>query len=110
MSPYRLKLSFRARQDAHGIYEWLAQHSFPGATAWFDEFLGTLDKLHADPLRLPQAPEAEDLGIDLREIAFKTRKGNTYRILFLVTEDTIQIAAIRGTGQDLATLNDLEIT
>jgi len=37
---------------------------------------------------------------DVREVLFKTRKGNPYRILFTIQEAEVLILRVRGPGQD----------
>ena len=55
------------------------------------------------------APEADDLGIHLLQRMFKTRRGNSYRLLFIICAETVHILALRGMGQDLLHDGDIDI-
>jgi plasmid stabilization system protein ParE len=109
MKKYRLAVSWRADQDADGIFEWLATRSAAGALAWFSAFRDTLRDIAQKPQSYSRAPEADTLDRDIRQALFKTRRGQFYRILFVVIEDVIYVVAVRGYGQDLATRDDLEL-
>jgi len=39
------------------------------------------------------------LGVELRQAFFKTRKGNTYRMILKLNPDEVKILRIRGQGQ-----------
>jgi len=109
MKAYRLAISRRADSDADEIYEWLAHRSLAGATRWYLALRKTLHSLTENPGSRGQAPEGELVGRDVRQALFKTRRGRIYRVLFIVVDDTVHVVAIRGYGQDLATLDDLEL-
>jgi len=68
-----------------------------------------LRSLTESPGGRARAPEAELVGRDVRQALFKTRRGRIYRVLFIVVDDMVHVVAIRGYGQDLATLDDLEL-
>jgi hypothetical protein len=53
------------------------------------------------------APEADLLGQDIRQFTFRTRRGQIYRSLFLIDGDFIQVLAVRGSGQNLTTAEEL---
>ena len=53
--------------------------------------------------------EADILDRDIRQALFKTWQGRLYRALFVIVEDAVHVVAVRGYGQDLATLDDLDI-
>ena len=59
------------------------------------------------PALLP--PEADEIGVDLKQRIFKTRRGNSFRLLFIVRGDTVHILAVRGAGQNLVSDDNIEI-
>jgi len=109
MTLYRLNLSRQAERDADVIHDWLAKRSAQGAAKWFTAFSEVLHSIVEDPHRHQQAPEASNVGADVRNALFKTRRGHTYRALYVIHGDTVHVIAIRGFGQDLANPDDLQI-
>lgn len=106
---FDVRVSERAERDVDTIFEWLVQRSEDGAVRWYHAYLASLQSLstHAEGCGL--APEAEKLSIDLYQILFKTPKGRVYRSLFVIIGNTIHFVGVRGAGQDLAGLGDLEL-
>ena len=109
MKTYRLAVSQRADQDADAIFDWITERSAEGAIHWFQALRTTLRSLTNSPESHSRAPEAETLGRDIRQAFFKTRRGRTYRVLFVVAEDIVHVVAVRGYGQDIATHGELEL-
>lgn len=105
----RIEFTTRAKQDLREIRDWIAARSRDGAVRWLEALDSACDKLVANAESAVSAAEAEDLGIDLHQQLFKTRRGRPYRMLFLVQDERVVIVAIRGPGQDLANIDDVEI-
>jgi plasmid stabilization system protein ParE len=103
----QVRVSQHAQRDVETILTWLSERSPPGAERWFEKYLETLHKLSERAAGCPLAPEASFTGRELRQLLFKTRRGHTYRSLFLIDGDFIQLLAVRGSGQDLATAEEL---
>jgi plasmid stabilization system protein ParE len=103
----QIRVSFRARQDVEKILSWLSARSLPGAARWFDKYIQSLHSLATQAANCSQAPEASILGYDVRQLLFKTRKGHTYRTVFIIEGDCVQVLAVRGSGQDLLTSEEL---
>ena len=59
--------------------------------------------------RLGVAAESDAFDEDLRQVLFKTRKGNTFRALYVIRGTVVYIVAIRGTGQELVSPDDLAL-
>lgn len=70
-------------------------------------YLETLRKLPLISDNAPLIPEAEEFGQELREVLFKTRQGNPYRLVFLVDDSFIHVLFVRGLGQDYLGPEDL---
>lgn len=105
----QVRVSRRAQRDADVIFDWLAQRSTDGASRWYESYLTILRSLPDRAPGCPIAPEADDLGVDLRQAQFQTRKGRTYRVLFIARETLVHIVGVRGAGQDLVTGDDIEL-
>jgi plasmid stabilization system protein ParE len=105
----RAKLSRRAERDVRTIQNWLVERSRVGALRWLEALEAALDQLPTTAASCPTAPEADDLGLDLRQKLFQTRRGHVYRLVFLIREDTVEVLAVRGTGQDFLTADELEL-
>lgn len=82
MTAYRLQISQRAEQDADAIYAWLAKRSVQGAVSWVAILRETFQSIVENPQRHPHA---------------------------VIRGETIHIVAIRGSGQDLAKPDDLQL-
>jgi len=105
----RVRVSQRAEQDADDIFLWIAARSRDGALRWYEKYLSVLRELPETAASSPSASEADDLGWDLRETLFKTRRGRVYRLVFFIRDATIHILSVRGAGQDLLQQGDLEL-
>jgi plasmid stabilization system protein ParE len=103
------KLSRRAERDVRTIQAWLAERSRAGALRWLDALQAALDQLTEEAASSSYAPEADDLGLDLRQRLFKTRRWHVYRLIFLIREDSVEVLAVRGAGQDLLSAEELEL-
>lgn len=105
----KVRVSTRAERDVDAIYDWLADRSPEGALRWYQTYLSALDGLSVTALGSASAPEADLLGIDLRQAFFGTRKGHVYRFLMVLKDGAIHVVGIRGAGQANATWGDLEL-
>ncbi len=79
-----VRVSGRTEKDVDTIFEWLAKRSKDGAVRWYHAYLISLHSLLIQAEGCGIAPEAEKLGIDLRQFLFKTRSGRVYRSLFVI--------------------------
>ena len=60
-----------------------------------------------DPHRYPQADEAEELGLDLRELSIGVGRGTAHRVLFTIVGDSVIVQRVRQAAQDRLTDDDL---
>lgn len=104
-----VRVSARADADANAIFDWLEVRSPDGAVRWYQAFLAALERLRESADAYSAAPEAHRLGVDLRQVLFKTRKGHSYRALFVIDSEAVHIVSVRGAGQDLASADDIEL-
>jgi plasmid stabilization system protein ParE len=86
--------------DIRAAVAWLRSRSSPSAAArWHAGILAAVRSLASQPGRSPQADEAADLGIDLRELLYGRRRG-VYRILFTIDGPVVHVHRIRHAAQD----------
>ena len=104
-----VRFSQRAKRDVLEIQSWIRGRSSEGATKWLAALEQALRQLSVSAVSCPAAPEADEIGVDLKQRLFKTRRGNSYRLLFIIESDTVQILAVRGSGQDLLNDKDLDL-
>lgn len=105
---YRVTLSRRAERDIRTIRDWIKARSVSGASRWLDVLEDALLQLPLVAATCVAAVEAVEIGLDLRQRIFKTRRGHPYRLVFLIRNETIQVLAVRGSGQDLLQPDDID--
>ena len=88
-----------AENDLDRILLWLNERSPLGALTWLKRWEEVVLTLAHDPNRCGIAPESEHHPTTIRQVVFRTRKGNPYRALFAVEDDTVFVIHIRGMGQ-----------
>lgn len=105
--PFRVVFTRRANQDVGEKEAWLARLRGPAVARWRTRLLRAVESLEADPNTYPQAEEAAELGIDLRQLLFGRRR-HVYRVLFTVEPhvQTVTIHHIRHSAQDRLSAQD----
>ena len=96
----------KAQGDVLEICGWLSQFSPEAAADWHAAIIERIQTLEENPLRCPLAREAGKLGIELRELTFGKRRG-TFRILFTIDANNVNVLRIRRATRDLIKANDL---
>ena len=104
---YHVSFSAEAEDAVRNIRDWIAGRSTEGAIRWLEALDETKNRLAHQPEVYPLAPEANAFAEPLRQIVFKTKRGNTYRALFLIRQTDVHIVAVRAAGQNLITPDDL---
>jgi plasmid stabilization system protein ParE len=97
---YTVIIQSRAQAEFESQVAYLHDRSPKGAEAWALEFKITINQLEDDPLRFGLAPESDAFSEEVRQVQFRTRKGNPYRILFTVIQAKVFVLTVRGLGQD----------
>ena len=110
MTVRKVRILPRAEADLDFIFSWVAQQSPKGAAALLDAFENSLGGLRKWPEAFSIAPESELLQKELRQAFFRTRRGNTYRMIFLIAEDVVFILRVRGPGQPPLTPDELSVS
>lgn len=105
--PFALRILRRASADIDDKFESLRRHlGRAAAVRWRAKLEACFMKLEELPSVWPLADEAEELGVDLRNVLFGKRR-HVYRVLFSFDGTTISVHRIRHAAQDRLTKNDL---
>lgn len=98
----------RANNDVAEKETWLSRLGNQTVSRWRARLFGAVERLEFDPLCYPKADEADELGLDLREILFGRRR-HVYRMVFLVDEaaQVVKVYRIRHAAQDRLTADDI---
>jgi plasmid stabilization system protein ParE len=97
----------RVRADIRAIGEWFGTRSRSAEARWRQQLLRVVTNLSTDPGRYPQAEDAADLEIDLREVLIGRRRGIIHRILFTIDGDTVYVHRVRHASQDQLSEDDI---
>lgn len=92
---YRVITLHRAEIDARTTSAWIAQRSPTGAAHWLDAYEAALKRLCHDAESYALADE-DVSGDTLRQFLFKTRRGRTFRGIFVVEGDEVRVLRNRG--------------
>lgn len=95
MNTYSVRLRAAARRQANALYDFIAAEADPIiADRFVQSILDRCETLATFPERGSPRPE---LGAGIRSITFQRRT----RIVYFVTDDTVEIAGIFYGGQDI---------
>ncbi len=94
---FRVELTDQAKSDIAAIHTWLLGQAVGDAgAAWFAALRQAIDSLRRLPARCPIAPESREAPVDIRQLVYG-RRPHTYRILFAIDADVVNILHIRHT-------------
>lgn len=97
---YRLLLTRAAAREIEARFDWLLHRSPTAAGKWKRRIESATIKLVADPHRYPEAPEAQNVGFDLRQMIVGPKRSSA-RILFIIEKDIVTVLRVRHGFQDL---------
>jgi len=97
---FHVIISPRAEREFEDQLLYLAERSPQGANDWALEFEKAIIILGDAPNRHGFAPENSDHEQEIRQILFKTRRGNPYRLLYTIAGKRVLVLTLRGLGQD----------
>ena len=100
---FRIRFLPKAAADANAIFDWLFVdcESPEGAEAWLDAYQNATSALAVSAEFHGFAPENTLVPEELRQFLFKTKRGRTYRGIYMIRDDEVIIVRIRGPGQAL---------
>lgn len=105
---YRVQPTAQAEADIDRIFAWLSNRSPDGARRWYESFWGAAERLKTMPQSCVVAPESDEFDEEIRLLTFGTARGRTYRALFVIRDDLVQILCIRGPGERPVGPKDIE--
>lgn len=85
----------------------MREHDSRAVRKWQAQVLRFRTLLAVDPQRYPQAEEADDLVLDLRELVLGRKRGVAHRVLFTIEGESVVVHRIRQAAQDRLTEEDL---
>jgi hypothetical protein len=97
----------KAKSDKLSIFTWLRDHSPAGAVAWLDAYDELVERLQRDADSHGVSPESADCDREIRQAFFKTRRGRTYRALYIIERGDVYILRVRGPGQAPVTPDEI---
>jgi plasmid stabilization system protein ParE len=98
----------QAEKEFEKQYSYIEQRSRSGAASWAKAFHAALKELQTHPLATTLAPESTDHPEEIRQLLFRTRRGRTYRALFVVREHRVLVLHIRGPRQDIMHADEID--
>jgi plasmid stabilization system protein ParE len=98
-----------AEEMARRIRDWIAERSPQGAVSWLDALDQAQALLAQTADQHEMVPESDVFDESLRQLLFKTRRGNRYRALYIIRDTTVYIVAIRGAGQEMISPDGIEL-
>jgi len=104
---YAISTFWRARADIDQIYAWIAERSPEGAARWNEALEHAIDQLRSGADTFSAAPESANLGGEVRQILFKTRRGGHYRVIYTLAGSVVRLLRVRGPGQSQITADDI---
>jgi plasmid stabilization system protein ParE len=103
---YRVRLTAKAERDLDRALGWFYdQGALAAGRRWFRQLLTRIEALAGHPQRCSLAAEATELEIELRELHFG-RRPNVYRILFVISGQSVDILHIRRSARDSISVED----
>lgn len=106
---FHVRLTDEASAQVQLIQDWIAERSPDGAENWLKALGEAVLRLKQHGLTFDVAPESTLFPEPLRQILFRTRKGRTYRALFVVRGEHVHVVSVRGFGQNLVALSDVAL-
>jgi plasmid stabilization system protein ParE len=104
---FQLRILPRAEGDVQHIFDYIHKRSPDGAVRWWEAFQLSAQLAAMHPFRYALSSENVLSSMELRQFLFKTRRGRTYRAVFVVVGDEVRILRVRGPGQAPLTPEEL---
>jgi plasmid stabilization system protein ParE len=106
MKTYSVIVSATAKQNMRDGYRWAARHAPETAARWLERFHQELQTLSRNPERCSIAPEAAQVGREIRQFLFGRRR-SLWRVLFIIEGAEIRVLQVRRASRDAATAQEL---
>ena len=90
---YRVEITEIAAAEIDNAYVWLRERSPEAAERWYRGLIATLETLRENPRRCVRILAASSAEAEVRQLIYGRRHGR-YRVLFTMTDDTVQIVRV----------------
>jgi plasmid stabilization system protein ParE len=101
---FRVELSEQAQRDISAIYDWLrSEQAGDAGERWFRALRTAIASLSDVPSRCALAPENRDAPVEVRQLLYG-RRSHTYRILFAIDGEVVQVLHVRHARRRPATI------
>ncbi|MEM1172201.1 MAG: type II toxin-antitoxin system RelE/ParE family toxin [Cyanobacteria bacterium P01_H01_bin.35] len=98
---YQVEITDVALAEAEEAYLWMMEQLSPqNAEKWFDGLIDAIESLNKSPKRCSLALENEVFLEEIRQLLYGKGR-NTYRILFTVSEQVVDVLHIRHSARQL---------
>jgi plasmid stabilization system protein ParE len=94
MRRYAVILHPEAEAEIAAAFAFIQTESPLNAARWLRGLYATIDGLETFPRRFGRARESEDLGVDLRQLVYKS-----HRLIFEVQGETVYVLHFRHTAR-----------
>jgi plasmid stabilization system protein ParE len=91
---FTILMTEQAEADSNQVFSWIFKNSPERAVSWFNGLVEACESLCNNPERCPVAPEADDIGREIRHLIY-----GRYRIIFLIRGQTVYLLHIRHGAQ-----------
>ena len=92
---YRVILTPRAQHNLRTIHAYIFEQAPRSADDWLDRAERAVNSLTHHPERCPFAPESRSFGKPIRQLLFGAGNRGTYRLLFVVADQSVYLLHIR---------------
>ncbi|RIK88326.1 MAG: hypothetical protein DCC67_00750 [Planctomycetota bacterium] len=100
-------LTDRAFQDVDGACDWWARHrSAEQAWRWREACVKAIDSLPGLAATCPVVSERDELGIELRQLAFGLGRRPSHRVVFEIRPDIILVMRVQHLAQRELSIDD----
>ena len=92
---YLVVLTPAAKHNLRTIHAYIFQQAPHAANDWLDRAERAVDSLDDHPERCPLAPESLSFGKPIRQLLFGAGNRGTYRLLFVVADQSVYVLHVR---------------
>jgi plasmid stabilization system protein ParE len=92
---YRVIVTPRAKNNLKTIHDYISHQAPQAAGDWLDRAEGAVFSLAYHPERCPLAPESLSFGKPIRQLLFGAGNRGTYRVLFVVADQSVYVLHVR---------------
>jgi len=103
---YRVIVTPRAKHNLRTIRDYIFKQAPHAADDWLDRAERAVERNH-HPERCPLAPESLSFGKPIRQLLFGVGNRGTYRLLFVVADQSVYVLHVRhGSRLPLSSSDD----